>query len=58
MLATRVGLAAIDAVHDGSWGTMPALRGTGIELVALGEATEHLRTVPLEDYEHASVFFG
>src|SRR6202011_1897170 len=58
VLATRVGLAAIDAVHDGSWGTMPALRGTGIELVALGEATEHLRTVPLEDYEHASVFFG
>src|SRR3712207_8019986 len=29
-LATRFGLHAIDAVHDGDWGTMVALRGTTI----------------------------
>ncbi len=58
VLATRLGVAAIDAAHDGRWGTMPALRGTRIELVALTEAVESLRTVPPEDYEVASPFFG
>ncbi len=58
VLATRLGVAAIDAAHDGRWGTMPALRGTRIELVALAEAVESLRTVPDEDYEVASPFLG
>ena len=58
VLATRLGVAAIDAAHDGSWGTMPALRGTRIELVALSEAVAQLRTVPPEDYEAASPFMG
>ena len=30
VLATRLGVAAIDAAHEGRWGTMPALRGTRI----------------------------
>jgi ATP-dependent phosphofructokinase / diphosphate-dependent phosphofructokinase len=58
VLATRLGVAAIDAAHDRSWGTMPALRGTRIELVALNEAVAQLRTVPPEDYEAASPFMG
>jgi 6-phosphofructokinase 1 len=58
VLATRLGVAAIDAAHDGRWGTMPALRGTRIELVPLAEAVESLRTVPDEDYEVASPFLG
>jgi 6-phosphofructokinase 1 len=58
VLATRLGVAAIDAAHEGHWGTMPALRGTRVELVALSEAVEKLRTVPPEDYEAASPFFG
>ncbi len=58
VLATRLGVAAIDAAHDGRWGTMPALRGTRIELVRLSQAVESLRTVPAEDYEAASPFFG
>ena len=58
VLATRLGVAAIDAANDGRWGTMPALRGTRIELVPLSEAVESLRTVPAEDYEAASPFFG
>src|SRR6266540_2200783 len=58
VLATRLGVAAIDAAHDGRWGTMPALRGTRIELVPLDEAVEKLRTVPPEDYDVAAPFFG
>jgi 6-phosphofructokinase 1 len=58
VLATRVGVAAIDAAHDGNWGTMPALRGTRIELVPLTEAVAQLRTVPAADYEAASPFMG
>jgi ATP-dependent phosphofructokinase / diphosphate-dependent phosphofructokinase len=58
VLATRLGVAAIDAANDGRWGTMPALKGTAIELVPLGEAVKELRTVPDEEYEVAEVFFG
>src|SRR5215207_6057598 len=58
VLATRVGLAAVDAAHEGRWGVMPALRGTRIELVPLSEAVADLRTVPVEDYEAAETFFG
>jgi ATP-dependent phosphofructokinase / diphosphate-dependent phosphofructokinase len=58
VLATRLGLAAIDAANEGSWGVMPALRGTRIQLVALSEAVADLRTVSSEDYAAAEVFFG
>ena len=58
VLATRLGAAAIDAAHEGRWGTMPAVRGTRIELVALSDAVAKLRTVPPEDYEVASAFLG
>ena len=58
VLATRLGVAAIDAANEGSWGVMPALRGTRIELVALSEAVAELRTVSPEDYAAAEVFFG
>jgi len=58
VLATRFGLAAIDAAHEGQWGMMAALRGTRIELVELTEAVKQLRTVPVEEYERYSVLFG
>jgi len=58
VLATRFGLHAIDAAHNGRWGTMTALRGTDIQLVALSEATAELKTVPKELYSEAEVFFG
>jgi phosphofructokinase-like protein len=58
VLATRFGIHAIDAAHDGAWGNMVALRGTRIERVALTEATATLKTVPPEFYEEAEVFFG
>jgi ATP-dependent phosphofructokinase / diphosphate-dependent phosphofructokinase len=58
VLATRLGLAAIDAANDGKWGVMPALRGTRIELVPLREAVADLRKVPPEEYAAAEAFFG
>jgi len=58
VLATRLGLAAMDAANEGRWGTMPALRGARIELVPLSEAVADLRLVPLEEYEAAETFFG
>jgi ATP-dependent phosphofructokinase / diphosphate-dependent phosphofructokinase len=58
VLATRFGIAAIDAAHDGHWGMMPALRGTRIELVPLAEAVAELRTVSPEEYAVAEPFLG
>jgi len=57
-LATRFGLHAIDAAAAGDWGVMVALRGTEIVRVPLADATTTLKTVPLEKYEEAMVFFG
>jgi 6-phosphofructokinase 1 len=58
VLATRLGLAAIDAAHEEAWGMMTALRGTQIECVSLREAVAQLRTVPVEEYERFGVLFG
>ena len=58
VLATRFGLHAVDAVHEGASGVMVALQGTAIVRVPLEEATRELKTVPLERYAEAQVFFG
>jgi len=58
VLATRFGLQAIDAAHEGDWGKMVALRGTEIVRVPLIEATKELKTVPPHRYAEAEVFFG
>ncbi len=58
VLATRFGLAAIDAVHDGAWGKMAAIRGNDIELVDLADAVASLKTVPVEEYRRYDVLFG
>jgi ATP-dependent phosphofructokinase / diphosphate-dependent phosphofructokinase len=58
VLATRFGLHAIDAVHEGDSGVMVALQGTDIVRVPLEAATKELKTVPLERYAEAEVFFG
>ncbi len=57
-LATRFGLHAIDAVYDGDWGSMVALRGADIVRVPLAEATKTLKTVDPALYAEAEVFFG
>jgi len=59
VLSTRFGIAAIDAVHDGDFGTMVALRAGEIVRVPLVEATGELKTVdPALYHGVAEVFFG
>src|SRR4051794_12267922 len=58
VLATRLGLAAIDAVHDGGWGMMTALHGNEIALVSLSEAVAEVRRVPAQEYQRYGVLFG
>jgi 6-phosphofructokinase 1 len=58
VLATRLGLAAIDAAHAGRWGSMTALRATEIVLVQLAEAVAEVRRVPVSEYERYGVLFG
>jgi phosphofructokinase-like protein len=58
VLATRLGLAAIDAAHADAWGTMTALHSTRIELVALADAVAEVRRVPVEEYQRYDVLFG
>ena len=57
-LATRFGLHAIHAVHDGDFGKMVALRGTEIVRVPLDEGTSELKVVAPSPYDEAEVFFG
>jgi phosphofructokinase-like protein len=58
VLATRFGLQAIGAVHDGAFGVMVALRGTDIVRVPLAEATRELKVVPADRYDESEVLFG
>jgi len=58
VLATRLGLAAIDAAHEGQWGMMTALHATEIKLVSLADAVAEVRRVPVEEYERYGVLFG
>jgi len=58
VLATRLGLAAINAAHDGAWGTMTSSQGTAIKLVTLADAVAEVRTVPTEEYQRLGVLLG
>jgi ATP-dependent phosphofructokinase / diphosphate-dependent phosphofructokinase len=59
VLATRFGVAAIEAVHDGGFGTMVALRADEIVRVPLAEAVGQLKTVdPALYHGVAEVFFA
>jgi 6-phosphofructokinase 1 len=58
VLATRLGLAAIDAAHAGQWGSMTALRATEIELVPLALAVAEVRRVPADEYARYDILFG
>jgi ATP-dependent phosphofructokinase / diphosphate-dependent phosphofructokinase len=58
VLSTRFGIGAIDAVHDGDFGKMVALRCGSVVRVPLTEATQELKLVGPELYDVAKVFFG
>jgi 6-phosphofructokinase 1 len=51
VLATRFGIAAIDAVHDGGLGTMVALQADRIVRVPLNDAVSEPKLVPRQFYE-------
>ncbi len=58
VLATRFGVKAVELILDGNFGTMAALQGDDIVPVSLEEAVSHSKTVKMELYEIAKIFFG
>lgn len=59
VLATRYGIAAIDAVHDGAYGEMVCLAAGKIDRITLEEAKSRgLKTVDPQLYDVARVFFA
>jgi len=59
VLATRFGVAAVAAVHDGAFGTMVALQAGQIVRVAIADAVSKAKTVDLDLYRGvAGIFLG
>lgn len=58
VLATRFGVAAVELIKNEDYGKMVALKGYKIEPVELDEAVSKLKTVDMELYEIAKIFFG
>lgn len=58
ILATRFGIAAIDLVHREKFGLMVAVRGDKMVSIPLSDVVGRRKTVNLELYDIASVFFG
>jgi ATP-dependent phosphofructokinase / diphosphate-dependent phosphofructokinase len=58
VLATRFGVAAMDAAAAGSFGTMVALRGSEIVEVALETALAQPKLLDPELFQTAELFFG
>jgi len=58
VLASRYGIAAIDAVHEGAWGEMVALQADSVIRVPLEKAVAELKTVSPELRKVARNFFA
>jgi ATP-dependent phosphofructokinase / diphosphate-dependent phosphofructokinase len=58
VLATRFGVAAVDLIKKKDFGKMVALQGYAIVPVPLEEAVAALKTVDMDLYEMAGIFFG
>jgi ATP-dependent phosphofructokinase / diphosphate-dependent phosphofructokinase len=58
VLATRFGVRAVEAAHEGDFGTMVSLRGTDVVLADLAEAVAEPKLVDPGLLETAGVFFG
>jgi 6-phosphofructokinase 1 len=58
VLATRFGVAAMDAVQDGRFGEMVALRAGEIVLVPLADALREPKLLDPRLFELAAIFFG
>ncbi len=58
VLGTRFGVKAYDLVKNGQFGKMVSLRGNKIVEVDLEVATKHPKTLDMELYNIAKIFFG
>jgi len=58
ILATRFGIAAVDLVHERKFGRMVAVHGNKMGSVALKDVVGKRKTVDLQLYDIARVFFG
>jgi 6-phosphofructokinase 1 len=58
VLATRFGVAAVEAIHDGAFGTMVALASGQIVRVPLADAVHTAKTLDLQLLETAAPFLG
>jgi 6-phosphofructokinase 1 len=58
VLATRFGMAAVDAVTQQKWGQMVSLRGTEVVSVSITDATSRLNAVPRRRWDEAALLFG
>jgi 6-phosphofructokinase 1 len=58
VIATRFGVEAIDAVHEGDFAKMVALRGTNVVRVPIEDGVKELKTVDEKLFATAAVFFG
>lgn len=58
VLGTRFGVKAVELVNEGKFGQMVSLQGNNIVSVTIEKAIGKLKTVNMELYEIAKVFFG
>lgn len=58
VLGTRFGVKAVELLKEKQYGKMVALQGLKIVAVPLEDAVKQLKTVDMELYEIAKVFFG
>jgi 6-phosphofructokinase 1 len=58
VIATRFGVEAIDAVHEGDFAKMVSLRGTDVVRVPIEDGVAKLKTVDERLFNTAAVFFG
>jgi 6-phosphofructokinase 1 len=58
VLATRYGVAAMDAVHNGHFGVMVALNGKDIIEIPMSTVAEGIKTIDEKFYEMTKTFWG
>ncbi len=58
VLGTRFGVKAVELVMKGEWGKMVSLKGNAIVAVPIELATQKLKTLDMDLYDIARLFFG
>ena len=58
VLATRYGVRAARACHEGQFNTVVALKGERIRMISFEEAVGTLKKVPMERWVTAQAMFG